>query len=393
MRYTPRMRIAFVTHKFVVPSETFVRDLALGLVEAGHEVEIVCDSLNPEGRQCAALHFHSCGFRAIKRAAKASGFLGEVLARLSHAYATMVLRRVIARIKPDVVYGEFGTNAADAVDAVKSLGLPLVVSFHGFDATAAMRTPLYKKYIGRVMAYTHAATVPSAHIKRLLVLGGADGGKICIAPCGIKPARCAAPDWAAKQKGAPTVISVGRFVAKKNPVALIEAYRIVHEAMPEARFVMIGAGKLEGEVRARIRKHGLENCVELTGALPHEEVLRHMEQAWVFAQNSTTSIDGDQEGMPVSVQEAMACGLPVVATLHSGIPDAVTEGVHGYLAIENDFETIAERILSLLRNPALAKEMGAAGREKALQHFDNVAHVEKVDALLREAMNRASSNR
>jgi glycosyltransferase involved in cell wall biosynthesis len=393
MRYTRDMRIAFITHKFVVPSETFVRDLALGLVEAGHEVVIVCDSLNAEGRQCPGLRFHSCGFRAIKRAAKASGFLGELLARISHGYATLVLRRVLARIKPDVVYGEFGTNAADAVDAVKALGLPLVVSFHGFDATAAMRKPLYKKYIERVMAYTHAATVPSAHIKRLLVIGGADGKKICVTPCGISPGRCEAPDWNAKLKSPPTVISVGRFVAKKNPVALIEAYRIVHEQMPEARFVMIGAGKLEGEVRERIRRHGLENCVEMTGALPHEQVLRRMADAWIFAQNSATSIDGDQEGMPVSVQEAMACGLPVVATLHSGIPDAVTDGVHGYLAIENDYDTIAERLLRLLRNPALARELGAAGREKALRHFDNAAHVEKVDALLREAMNEASSQR
>jgi glycosyltransferase involved in cell wall biosynthesis len=377
------MRIAYVTHKFYVPSETFVHDRALGLAGLGHSVTLVCDKLNASGRQAKDVELRPCHFRIVRRTMHWGGPFRSLCESLDHAVGVALLRREFVRAKAEVVYVDFGTNAIYAVEAAKSLGLPIASSFHGFDITASLRSPSYCRRLKPVLEQSDAMIVPSRHIRSLLENAGAPAEKIHVIAAGVNLAYCPVPDWACKRTGAPTVLSIGRLVEKKNPTGLVDAFRIVHDAMPQTRLVMVGDGPLKDDVLRRVGEQGLEGVVTLTGAQPHSVALEHLSAAWVFAQHSVTAPNGDQEGLPVSVMEACACGVPVVATLHSGIPEAIDEGQTGYLVREHDLAAMGERILQLLRNPDEARRMGENGRARALRDFDQHLCFTRVEAVLK----------
>ncbi len=107
-----------------------------------------------------------------------------------------------------------------------------------------------------------------------------------------------------------------------------------------------------------------------------------MASADLFVQHSVTAPDGDTEGMPVAVMEAMAFGLPIVSTLHSGIPEAVEHGITGYLVEEHGTEGMAVRISELLSDPQLCRQMGKAGRERAVKLFDKDKSISKLQKIL-----------
>ena len=134
---------------------------------------------------------------------------------------------------------------------------------------------------------------------------------------------------------------------------------------------------MRSEVESRIIKHGLEKKVRLYGALGHREALSVIAQSSVFAQHSVTSVSGDQEGLPVAILEAITLGLPVVSTIHSGIPEAIEDGVNGFLVREHDFESMAERMIELLRGDRALTMQTSSGK-----CFDLESRVEKIARIL-----------
>lgn len=133
-----------------------------------------------------------------------------------------------------------------------------------------------------------------------------------------------------------------------------------------------------------IRELNLQNNIELLGAVNQDKAFFHLSRADIYAQHSVTSISGDQEGFPVSLAEAAAFSLPLVSTIHSGITENIQEGKTGFLVQEYDFETMAERIIYLIKNPKIAKQMGKAGREHILKLCKPGTRVDKITTLLFE---------
>ena len=127
---------------------------------------------------------------------------------------------------------------------------------------------------------------------------------------------------------------------------------------------MAGNGPLWESTRQLVSALGLEGVVHLPGVLSPDQVAAHMAASRAFVQHSVVTVDNDHEGTPLSVLEAMACGLPVVSTRHAGIPDVVEEGVSGLLCAERDLGTMAGSMLRLAGDPALALHMGQAGRAR-----------------------------
>ena len=154
-------------------------------------------------------------------------------------------------------------------------------------------------------------------------------------------------------------LAVGRFVSKKAPLITLAAIRKTLEVCPNLRLDFIGSGDLFSAAQEFIRKFHLTKNVKLRGSCSHSLVKRYMRSADIFVQHSITDpVTGDQEMMPVGILEAMAYNLPVVATRHAGIPEAVEDGKTGFLVDEGNIIGMSEYMVRLARNGKLRDRMG-----------------------------------
>ncbi|MEY8732736.1 glycosyltransferase [Peribacillus frigoritolerans] len=135
------------------------------------------------------------------------------------------------------------------------------------------------------------------------------------------------------------VLSVGRLVDKKGFVTLIKAFKRIYTKYPNARLHIIGAGEDEKKIKFTIAEYNLKDVVILRGAMDSKRVSDELKEAHIFCLASQTAKNGDIEGIPNALKEAMASGLPVVSTRHAGIPELIEHQRTGYLAPEkNDME-------------------------------------------------------
>jgi glycosyltransferase involved in cell wall biosynthesis len=178
-------------------------------------------------------------------------------------------------------------------------------------------------------------------------------------------------------------LQVANFVEKKGHFYTLRAFRRLREVYPRVRLVLGGDGPLRLRAQLLVRQLGLEDSVQFLGTVDENSVRRLMAEADVFVQHSVTAANGDEEGVPTVVMEAMASGLPVVSTLHAGIPELVQDGVTGYLVEERDVEKYFERLVDVLSDDG---SMGRAGRERVEKHFDLKVQTVKLDALYRSIL-------
>jgi glycosyltransferase involved in cell wall biosynthesis len=178
---------------------------------------------------------------------------------------------------------------------------------------------------------------------------------------------------------------VASFVEKKGHVDLIRAFAEVCKHDPECTLRLVGSGPLEGAVRALVQALGLDARVSFAGFVPHgAALLAEYREASVYVHPSRTAADGDQEGLPTTVLEAMAVGLPVVSTTHAGIPCAVSAD-SGLLVAEGDIDALGQALLHVLGDRCLRESMGAAGRSRILADFDLAVQTHRLECLYDEA--------
>jgi len=161
------------------------------------------------------------------------------------------------------------------------------------------------------------------------------------------------------------------------------------------RVVLVGAGELRAQLAARIARDGLGDVVELRGPLAHEEIPGVLARATAMVLPSVTADDGQMEGIPVALMEAMAAGVPVVASRLSGIPELVRDGEGGLLVPERDPAALADAMERLARDPALRARLAEGARRAVERDFDRARNVERLEVLLSGAVacGRASSAR
>jgi colanic acid/amylovoran biosynthesis glycosyltransferase len=153
-------------------------------------------------------------------------------------------------------------------------------------------------------------------------------------------------------------------VAKKAPLILLESFRIASDKSPMLSLDLVGDGPLMATATEFVQRHGLLGRVHLRGRLPHADTLALIRRSDVLLHHAVTSADdGDAEGQPLSILEAMAAGLPVIATDHEGIPEVIADGVNGRLVAEGDAEGMGRALLDLARDPERRRRLGLAARE------------------------------
>jgi glycosyltransferase involved in cell wall biosynthesis len=179
-----------------------------------------------------------------------------------------------------------------------------------------------------------------------------------------------------------------RLIAKKGLFTAITAMQEVVKRYPQAQYILCGTGPQEQKLRETIRAAGLEQNVILRGWLTQEQLLAEYDQAHVFLHPSELTKESDQEGIPNSMLEAMACGLPVVATQHGGIPEAVTHEVDGLLVPERSPQELAQALLQLLGDAELLARLSAGAAASVRQNFEATAQVAALEDCYLEAMER-----
>jgi colanic acid/amylovoran biosynthesis glycosyltransferase len=274
-------------------------------------------------------------------------------------------------LSPEVIHAHFGPDGVNALPLQNRLGVPLVATFHGYDATrgTGLRNglPAWRYGRRRPLLVERAAVLlaVSNHIRENLVALGIPESRIRVHRIGVDLTRFSP---ASLEERRPVVLGAGRFVEKKGFEFLIDAMAAVQRVAPETELVLIGSGKLEGELRDRAAAK--LTSYRIFGPCPPQEVRDWMRRARVLAAPSVTDRFGITEGLPITIVEALASGLPVVASRHAGIPEAVAEGTTGFLVAERDIEALADRILAIVGDDAGWKEMSTASREVAERDFD-----------------------
>lgn len=394
------MRIAVVASPFPSLSQTFVLNQITGLIDRGHEVEIIscakgnCSKFHEEVMRYDLLNRTSYPFeleimprnlflRFLKAVVYSLVFLTKnpvavfkslnfiKYGRRAASLSLFFLMTPFLRKKPfDIIHCQFGPIGA-AILTLQDIGAikgKLVTSFRGYDATKFLQDhpgafqDLFRK--GDLFLPV------SDFLRRRLIEEGCDTQKILVHRSGIDLSKF---KYSARQRNSnePTkVLTVARLVEKKGIAYAIQAISRVVSSGRRVSYTVVGDGDLRDDLERLIQDLDIKEAVQLVGWRSHGEVIRFLESAHLLMAPSVTAADGDQEGIPNVIKEAMAMGIPVLATRHSGIPELVQDGTSGFLVPERDVEALANKLEYLIRHPQSWPQMGAAGRRHVEANYD-----------------------
>ena len=410
------MRICFVLHRFPELSQTFVLNQVLWFIERGHDVEIVAGRAGMKAQLHATVQAAEAGHALRRRTtysdmpesmlARALSAPGPLLAALRHRPRTLRtaldLRRfgwfaatgtLLHSARPllagprsyDAVIAHFGPEGVIA-DALRRMGLlrgPLATLFHGYDLTLAPRAvgrgmyrPLFES--GEVLL---AISEHGAEILRGL---GAPPARLRVHHMGVdlvrfRPRADVHPDTDTLR-----VLSVGRLIAKKGFAVGIDAVAAAVRAGLRAEYDIIGDGPERDSLNRRIDELGMQATIRLRGPSGEEAVAAALQDADVLFAPSITAADGDHEGIPMVLMEAMASGVPVLATKHGGISELVEDQISGLLVPEHDVPAAAGALRRLAGDRPARARMGARGRERVERDFNADVQNTRLEQLLGE---------
>ncbi len=305
---------------------------------------------------CPTLHLDSWNRRFGVRLKRHLG-MSEAKMR-DKAITAFLLRHNVT-----VVLGQYLDHLIDYVPILDALKLPYVVQGHGIDVSRALRNDSILERIRRYRSARAILTRCEFHRLRLLSLGF-DQKQVFVNPGGVDvPKKVKVKPEGSNKR----LLAVSRMDTKKGPIYLLEAFRKAVILNPELHLDFVGGGPLFAAVKQFVLATNMGKVVTLHGAAPDAVKMRLLEECGIFVQHSITDPDtGDEEGLPAAIQEAMAHGLAVVSTRHSGISEAVVENETGILVDEFDVEAMAVGILRCTRS---ADEFGKAGHCRAREFY------------------------
>jgi colanic acid/amylovoran biosynthesis glycosyltransferase len=275
------------------------------------------------------------------------------------------LRELRAR-DPVIVHAHFGTNAPPALALGRSLGVPVLVTFHGYDISTVARRAGQRRARARVFRdATHIIAV-SAFIRDRLLDAGCPADKVTVHHIGVDTDRVRPGETAPRRPR--QVLFVGRLVAKKGLVHLIRALQRVAPELPDVEVVVAG----DGSLREALEREAVERRVPMRflGVQTPAQVLELMQRSALLCAPSVVAASGDAEGLPMTIVEAQAAGLPVIASPSGGSADGFRDGETGILVPAGDEDRLAAALRALLTDPPLLERMSAGARDFAVRHFD-----------------------
>jgi len=297
-------------------------------------------------------------------------------------------RRISAAIRQQngrVLHVYFGHIAVHLLPLLRNAPVPVIVSFHGADAMVDMDKPAYRRAAQEMLRLARLVLVRSESLAEGVAALGCPREKLRIHRTGIPLERFHFIPRTAPTDGAWRFFQACRLIPKKGLHASLRAFARFAERHPRAQFSVAGDGPLLDELLSLAGQLGVADKVIFTGFLSQNALREQLYAAHIFLHPSEIGVDGNQEGVPNSMLEAMSTGTPVAATRHGGIPEAVEEGVSGLLVPERDPEALAEAMFQLAADPDRYSKMGAAAAQAVAARFEQRKQIQVLEECYAEA--------
>jgi colanic acid/amylovoran biosynthesis glycosyltransferase len=296
------------------------------------------------------------------------------------------LDSLLERHGADLMHIYFGHTGVHLLPFIEQWDKPCVVSFHGADVA---RKPEIKDYPGKLRRLFNAVPLVFARSQSLvdrLVHLGCPPEKLRINRTGIPLNEFPFVDREPRADGKWRVVQACRLIPKKGVATSLRAFAIFKKDNPDAEFFIAGKGPLQQELEMLAGGLGILRDVHFVGFLSQQKLQQLYASSNLFLHPSEISPNQDQEGVPNSVLEAMSTGLPVVATRHGGIPEAVDHGRTGLLVAEEDHVGLANAMQLITSSPILLKQMGERAHATVVERFEQNVQIDHLESFYEEAI-------
>jgi colanic acid/amylovoran biosynthesis glycosyltransferase len=394
------LKIAIFIDVFPIASQTFVLNQITTLIDLGIEIEVVAlyagdQSILEQPEYASYTLSAKCRYLLSHKPSKASLFAHRLYHVGKGLLNTHLRRRVVAGLSPrfsaqarnlmlstiaacqtqtlsyNWVIAHFGSSGVVA-NHLRQIGVlqgKIATVFHGHDITAELSVKNTQAHYTNLFTDTELLLPISNLWKEQLLTLGANDSQIRVQRMGVDLSLFSSGPQRMNKIGVLNIFTVARFSEKKGLSFALNALAQLPEYI-DFQYHLAGYGELEESLKQLVKKLGLVSKVKFLGALKPEQVAEKMHWADVFLQPSITASNGDKEGVPVSIMEAMASNVAVVSTFHSGIPELIEHQRHGLLAPEKDTHALAKHIELLASNPKLRTALAVAAKAQIEQFGD-----------------------
>ncbi|MBW4614358.1 MAG: glycosyltransferase [Desmonostoc vinosum HA7617-LM4] len=391
------MKIAFIVNQFPTLSETFILNQITGLIDRGYEVDIYADRSGDMSKIHPAVEkYHLQArtryigkpddrimrlfqvFKLLPNFLRDPILLLESLNFLKYGKqaASLALLFYAAQLldkkqRYDIIHCHFGPNGLRAM-LLKEMGIfegRLITKFYGYDISEYIKQYGINVY-DKLFATGELCCPISNHMKLELLKLGCGEEQLVIHRIGVD---CSKFTFALRQQpkdGITRIITLARLVEKKGVEYGVRAIANLVKSGTKIEYKIVGDGPLRENLEQLIQELNVPGSIKLVGWKQQQEVVKILNESHILLAPSVTSQQGDQEGTPTVLMEAIAMGLPVVSTYHSGIPEIIEDGISGFLVPERDVNALTEKLGYLIAHSEIWPAMGLAGRNFAEKHYD-----------------------
>lgn len=297
-----------------------------------------------------------------------------------------VLDAIMKRRHADLMHVYFGHTGVHLLPFIERWPRPAVVSFHGMDVQPREDQPGYADRLALLLRTVPLALARSKSLMDRLVELGCPAENVRLNRTGIPMDTFPFLGRQAPADGAWHLVQACRLIEKKGLPATLTAFAGFAARYPLARLTLAGDGPMDAQLRKLAGDLGIGERVDFRGFVGEDELCQLFHHAHIFLHPSQMTADQNQEGIPNAMLEAMATGLPVVATRHGGIPEAVEDGVSGLLVAERDADGLRDHLLALAAEPARWLAMGEAAAKSVRAEFEAGAAIRRLEDVYLEAI-------
>ncbi len=297
--------------------------------------------------------------------------------QISNAEAGRILA-VIERENCALLHVFFGNVAVHLLPLLRRCPVPAAISFHGSDVAGSMASAGYSGALAELFGLATAVPCRSKQLVSRVIRLGCPEAK-------TRLMRTVLPDLPFVQRDPPVdeawqIVQAARLVPKKGLATAVRAFAAFGRQYPKATFVIAGDGPMEAELRKLADEIGISRQVRFAGFVPQDDLQHLFSRSHIFLHPSETAA-GDVEGVPNAMLEAMASGLPVVATRHGGIPEAIQHGRNGLLCAEKDAEGVTAALLRLANDSVLYRTLAQQASASVHEQFSKERQVAAIEEI------------